>query len=43
MDALFDLEEDKQDLLELGLSNEEIEGYEEFYFSEYFPMEKEIC
>jgi len=38
-------EEIKEDIIklqELGLTEEEIEGFLEFYFDEYFPDEKSI-
>lgn len=35
--AFSELEQDKIDLFKLGLDIEEVEGYEEFFFLNYFP------
>lgn len=42
LDAADELIRDKTELREAGLSEEEVEGYEEFYFDEYFPILEEV-
>ena len=37
-----DIIQDTLELEQLGLNQEEIEGYFEFFFNEYFPDTKEI-
>lgn len=39
--AASELIEDRAHLRSLGLSEEEVDGYEDFFFSNYFPV-KEI-
>ena len=36
LDGLNDLVEDKSELRALGLTEEEVEGYEEFFYEHYF-------
>ena len=42
LDAANDLIKDKLELREIGLLEEEVEGYEEFFFSNYFPNHEEV-
>jgi hypothetical protein len=39
--VLQEIEKDKKDLRKLGLTEEEIEGYIEFYAENFFPPPKE--
>jgi hypothetical protein len=38
--VLQEIEQDKKDLKTLGLTEEEIEGYIEFYAENFFPAQK---
>ena len=39
LDAADELDRDKSELRHIGLTEEEISGYEEFFFRNYFPKD----
>lgn len=41
LDSSSELIEDKADLRHMGLTEEELEGYEEFFHRNYFPKDTE--
>ena len=41
LEAVDELVEDRASLRHLGLTEEEIDGYEEFFYKNYFPTNKE--
>ena len=41
LEAVDELIEDRASLRHMGLSEEEIDGYEEFFFRNYFPNDTE--
>jgi len=42
LQAADELLQDKMDLREFGLTEEELEGYEDFFINEYFPKHETV-